>query len=73
MVSTSSTPAATSSYLTIATPVASRPHTRSKSGVYRPKERTDGTVAWLATCLDHVVVDPTPEPCHFFAAMQIPH
>ncbi|KAK1616431.1 hypothetical protein QYE76_021948 [Lolium multiflorum] len=26
----------------VTAPVASRPHTRSKSGVYRPKERTDG-------------------------------
>ncbi|KAK1680235.1 hypothetical protein QYE76_041083 [Lolium multiflorum] len=54
-------------------PVASRPHTRSKSGIVRRKERTDGTVAWLATCLSQAVADPTAEPRHYTTAMQIPH
>jgi hypothetical protein len=57
----------------VTAPVALRPHTRSKSGIVHPKERTDGTVAWLATCLSQAVEDPTVEPCHYTAALQIPH
>lgn len=53
--------------------VLSRPHTRSQSGISRPKERTDGTVAWLGACLSQAVADPTAEPRHYSAAMQIPH
>ncbi|KAK1695648.1 hypothetical protein QYE76_012345 [Lolium multiflorum] len=48
-------------------------HTRSRSGISRPKERTDGTVAWLVACLSQAVADPTAEPRHYSAAMQIPH
>ena len=54
-------------------PVVLRPHTRSKSGIHCPKERTDGTVAWLAACLSQAVADPTAEPRHYTAAMQVPH
>ena len=50
-----------------------RPHTRSKSGVFRPKERKDGTVAWLATCMAQAQSDPTAEPRYFQAALSIPH
>jgi histone deacetylase 1/2 len=50
-----------------------RPHTRSKSGIVRRKERTDGTVAWLATCLADAQADPTTEPRNYQAAMSIPH
>ncbi|XP_037446411.1 putative disease resistance protein RGA4 [Triticum dicoccoides] len=50
-----------------------RPHTRNKSGVVQPKKRTDGTVAWLATCMAQAQADPTGEPRHFQAAMSIPH
>ena len=59
--------------MTLPAPVISRPHTRSRSGVFRRRERTDGTVAWLAACLTQAVVDPTAEPRHYTAAMQIPH
>jgi hypothetical protein len=50
-----------------------RPHTRSKSGVVRRKERTDGTVAWLAACLADAQADPTAKPHNYQAAMSIPH
>jgi histone deacetylase 1/2 len=50
-----------------------RPHTRSKSGIVRRKERTDGTVAWLAACLADAQADPTAEPRNYQAAMSIPH
>ena len=50
-----------------------RPHTRSRSGIVRPKERTDGTVTYLAACLAHAVDDPTAEPRSYQAAMSIPH
>jgi hypothetical protein len=53
--------------------VSLRPHTRSKSGVVRRKERTDGTVAWLAACLADAQADPTAEPRKYQAAMSIPH
>nr|XP_040252267.1 proline-rich protein 36-like [Aegilops tauschii subsp. strangulata] len=43
-------------------PVVLRPHTRSKSGIFQPKKRTDGTVAWLAACVAHAEADPTTEP-----------
>ena len=56
-----------------APPPVLRPHTRSKSGVFRPKERKDGTVAWLATCMAQAQSDPTAEPRHFQAALRIPH
>ena len=54
-------------------PVVLRPHTRSKSGIFQPKKRTDGTVAWLAACVAHAEADPTTEPRHFRAALGIPH
>ncbi|XP_071674374.1 uncharacterized protein [Lolium perenne] len=50
---------------------ALRPHTRS--GIHRPKTRTDGTVAWIAACLAQAQSDPTAEPRHYQAAMSIPH
>nr|XP_020191183.1 endochitinase A-like [Aegilops tauschii subsp. strangulata] len=46
-------------------PVVLRPHTRSKSGIFQPKKRTDGTVTWLAACVAHAEADPTTEPRHF--------
>ncbi|XP_073367873.1 uncharacterized protein [Aegilops tauschii subsp. strangulata] len=54
-------------------PVVLRPHTRSKSGIFQPKKRTDGTVAWLAACVACAEADPTTEPRHFQAALRIPH
>jgi histone deacetylase 1/2 len=54
-------------------PVPVRPVTRAMRGVHKPKERTDGTVAWLAACIAHLTVDPTVEPQHFRAALGIPH
>ena len=55
------------------TTVALRPRTRSQTGVFQPKKRTDGTVAWLAACMAHIAADPTAEPRHFQAALGIPH
>jgi hypothetical protein len=49
------------------------PHTRSKSGSVRRKERTDGTIAWIATRLLDAQADPTAEPHHYQAEMSIPH
>ncbi|XP_073355299.1 uncharacterized protein [Aegilops tauschii subsp. strangulata] len=54
-------------------PVVLRPHTRSKSGIFQPKKRTDGTVAGLAACVVRAEADPTTEPRHFQAALRIPH
>ncbi|XP_073368004.1 uncharacterized protein [Aegilops tauschii subsp. strangulata] len=54
-------------------PVVLRPHTRSKSGIFQLKKRTDGTVAWLAACVAHAEADPTTEPRHSRAALGIPH
>ncbi|XP_073368066.1 uncharacterized protein [Aegilops tauschii subsp. strangulata] len=54
-------------------PVVLRPHTRNKSGIFQPKKRTDGIVAWLAACMAHTEADPTTEPRHFQAALGIPH
>jgi hypothetical protein len=56
-------------------PVAAslRPHTRSKSGIVRHKECTDGTIAWLASCSADAQADPTAEPRNYQAAMSIPH
>jgi hypothetical protein len=45
--------------------VSLRPHTRSKSGVVHRKERTDGTIAWLAACLADAQADPTAEPRNY--------
>jgi hypothetical protein len=50
-----------------------RPHTRSHSGIFHPKERTDGTVAWHTACVTADVADPSSEPCTYQAAMSIPH
>ena len=54
-------------------PVVLRPHTRSRSGIHRPKKYTDGTVAWIVACLAQAQSDPTAEPRHYQAAMSIPH
>ncbi|KAK1619256.1 hypothetical protein QYE76_024773 [Lolium multiflorum] len=54
-------------------PAALRPRTRSQNGVFCPKERTDGTVAWIAACVAQAEDDPTAEPRHFQAALGIPH
>ncbi|KAK1678783.1 hypothetical protein QYE76_039631 [Lolium multiflorum] len=52
--SSSSAPPAPS---TTVAPVALRPHTRSRSGIIRPRQRTDGTVAWYAACLQlHLLI-----------------
>jgi hypothetical protein len=37
------------------------------------RERTDGTVVWLTACVAQSKSDPTTEPHHYLAAMQIPH
>jgi hypothetical protein len=50
-----------------------RPHTRSHSGIHRPKEHTDGTVAWITACLAQAQADPSAEPRHYQAALSIPH
>ena len=50
-----------------------RPHTRSRSGIVKPHDRKDGTVAWLASCMSHAATDPTAEPHHYQATMSIPH
>ncbi|KAK1651002.1 hypothetical protein QYE76_068807 [Lolium multiflorum] len=39
----------------------------------KAKQRTDGTVAWLAACVAQSTSDPTAEPRHFRAALGIPH
>jgi histone deacetylase 1/2 len=49
------------------------PHTRSRSGITRPKERTYDIVAWLAACIVHDMEDPTTEPRSYQAAMSILH
>ena len=56
-----------------APPVVSRPHTRSRSGIFRPRERKDGTVAWLAACMAAAIADPSAEPRNYQAAMTILH
>ena len=50
-----------------------RPVTRSLRGIHQPKKHTDGTVAWLATCMAQAASDPHSEPRHFRAVMGIPH
>jgi hypothetical protein len=45
-----------------------RPVTRSLRGIHQRKQRTDGTIAWLANCLAEAVSDPHSEPRHFCAA-----
>jgi hypothetical protein len=42
-------------------------------GVHQPKQHIDGTVAWLAACIAHSIVDPTAEIHHFKAALGIRH
>ncbi|KAK1662393.1 hypothetical protein QYE76_050552 [Lolium multiflorum] len=66
-------PASSSSSPVPPAPVARGPRTRSQTGVFRPKERTDGTVAWIAACVADATADPTAEPRHFQAALGIPH
>ncbi|KAK1606993.1 hypothetical protein QYE76_030666 [Lolium multiflorum] len=68
--SSSSAPPAPS---TTVAPVALRPHTRSRSGIIRPRQRTDGTVAWYAACLAAALADPSAEPRNYQAAMSVPH
>jgi hypothetical protein len=67
--SPSPSPAAPS---TSAAPVL-HPHTCSHSGIFRPKERTDGTVAWHTACVTADGADPSSEPHTYQAAMSIPH
>jgi hypothetical protein len=50
-----------------------RPITRRLRGIHQRKQRSDGTVAWLATCMAHAVADPHSEPRHFRAALSILH
>jgi hypothetical protein len=50
-----------------------RHNTRSKSGISKPLIRIDGTIAWLVSCMAHAQSDPTAEPCHYQAALSIPH
>ncbi|KAK1610362.1 hypothetical protein QYE76_034035 [Lolium multiflorum] len=50
-----------------------RPVTRLLRGVRQPKQRTDGTVAWLAACMADAAADPLSEPRHFRAALGVPH
>jgi histone deacetylase 1/2 len=50
-----------------------RPVTRGLRGIRQVKQRTDGTVAWLAACVAQAVSDPTVEPRHFRDALGIPH
>ncbi|XP_071683604.1 uncharacterized protein [Lolium perenne] len=63
------TPAPATTTAAPAAPPALRPHTRSRSGIFRPKEHTDGTVA----CMTAALADPTVEPHTYQAAMSIPH
>jgi histone deacetylase 1/2 len=52
---------ADASILAPAVPLADdslRPVTRSLRGIHQRKQRTDGTVAWLATCMAQAVADP---------------
>ncbi|KAK1645928.1 hypothetical protein QYE76_063733 [Lolium multiflorum] len=53
--------------------MAHRPHTRSRSGIARPLQRTDGTVTWYAACLAAALADPSAEPRDYQAAMSVPH
>jgi hypothetical protein len=67
---------ADASILAPAVPLADdslRPVTGSLFGIHQRKQRTDGTVAWLATCMAQAVADPHSEPRHFRAALTIPH
>ncbi|KAK1602234.1 hypothetical protein QYE76_016843 [Lolium multiflorum] len=50
-----------------------RPVTRSLRGIHQRKQHTDGTVAWLATCMAHASSDPHSKPRRFCAALSIPH
>ena len=50
-----------------------RPVTRLQRGIRQPKQRSDGTVAWLAACFADVAADPSSEPRHFRAALAVPH
>ncbi|KAK1681807.1 hypothetical protein QYE76_042655 [Lolium multiflorum] len=66
-------PASSSSSPVPPAPVARGPRTRSQTGVFRPKKRTDGTIAWIAACVADATADPTAEPRHFQDALGIPH
>jgi hypothetical protein len=50
-----------------------RPVTLSLRGIHQRKQRTDGTIALLATCMAQATSDPHSEPRHFRAALSIPH
>jgi hypothetical protein len=54
-------------------PAMHQPHTRSRSGIMKRHEHTDGTVAWLTACVSQSQSDPTTETRHYLAAMHIPH
>jgi hypothetical protein len=60
---------------TASTPVAGVhcPHTWSRSGIFKPREHTNGTIAWIVVCMAQVQVDPTFEPRHYQASMSMPH
>jgi hypothetical protein len=47
--------------------------TRSRRGIFQPKQRTDGTVAWFTACQAHGIDDPTIEPSTHHEALRIPH
>jgi histone deacetylase 1/2 len=47
--------------------------TRSSRGIFQPKKRTDGTVAWFMACHTHGVTDTTIEPTTHHEALRIPH
>jgi hypothetical protein len=55
------------------TPAPLHPHTRIKSGIVQRHERTDGPVAWIATCLADAQADSTAKPQHYQAPLSIPH
>ncbi|KAK1614057.1 hypothetical protein QYE76_019574 [Lolium multiflorum] len=49
------------------------PVTRLRNNIRRPRERTDGTVAWLTRCMAHAVTSESAEPRDFRVAMALPH
>jgi histone deacetylase 1/2 len=68
---TSSSPALLSPIVPL--PVDSQPVTQSFHQIHQWKQHTDGTVAWLATCMAQAVADPHSKSRHFCAALSIPH
>jgi hypothetical protein len=51
--------------VTTAPPTVHHPLTRSRSGIFKRKERADGTVAWLVACMTNIQDDPTFEPRNY--------